>query len=86
MLQRGEVNDFLGFKWTYYNGIKALDGLSATGVAYTKDAVQIGINTISPLKIVEVETANRFHSIGHIESLGAIRTDEKKVIAFKFKI
>lgn len=86
MLQRGEVNDFLGFKWVYFNDIKAVDGLSATGVAYTRDSVQIGINTISPLKIVEVETANRFHSIGHIESLGAIRTNEKLVVAFKFKI
>lgn len=86
MLQRGELNDFLGFKWVHYEGIKAKDGLTATGVAYTKQAVELGKNTISPLKIVEVETQNRFHSIGHIEALGAVRVDEKRVVAFKFKV
>ena len=86
MLQRGEISNFLGFNWVHYEGITAADGLSATGVAYTKSAVEVGINSISPLKIVEVETANRFHSIGHIESVGAVRTNELKVVAFKFKI
>ena len=86
MLQRGEISNFLGFNWVHYEGITAADGLSATGVAYTKSAVEVGINSISPLKIVEVETANRFHSIGHIESVGAVRTDEKRVVAFKFKV
>lgn len=66
--------------------IKAADGLSATGVAYTRQAVEVGMNTISPLKIVEVETQNRFHSIGHIESIGAMRVSEQRVVAFKFKI
>ena len=86
MLQRGEISNFLGFNWVHYEGITAADNLSATGVAYTRTAVEIGVNSISPLKIVEVETANRFHSIGHIESVGAVRTDEKKVVAFKFKV
>ncbi|ELW77063.1 hypothetical protein ACINWC743_A0636 [Acinetobacter sp. WC-743] len=44
------------------------------------------MNTISPLKIVEVETQNRFHSIGHIESIGAMRVSEQRVVAFKFKV
>lgn len=35
---------------------KSTDGLSATGVAYVRSAVEVGINSISPLKIVEVET------------------------------
>lgn len=86
LLQRGEVSNFLGFQWVHYEGIRAADGLSATGVAYTKSAVEVGINSISPLKIVEVETANRFHSIGHVEAIGAARSDEKKVVAFKFKV
>lgn len=86
MLQRGELNDFLGFKWVHYEGIKSTDGKTGLGVAYTKQAVEFGANTISPLKIVEVETQNRFHSIGHIEALGAVRVDEKRVVAFKFKI
>ena len=86
LLQRGEISNFLGFQWVHYEGIKDASGTSATGVAYTRSAVEVGINSISPLKIVEVETANRFHSIGHIESVGAVRTDELKVVAFKFKI
>ena len=86
LLQRGEVSNFLGFQWVHYEGIRAADGLSATGVAYTKSAVEVGINSISPLKIVEVETANRFHSIGHVEAIGAARSDEKKIVAFKFKV
>lgn len=86
MLQRGEVSNFLGFNWVHYEGIKAVDGLSATGVAYTRSAVEIGMNTISPLKIVEVETQNRFNSIGHVEAIGAVRVDEKRVVAFKFKV
>ena len=86
MLQKGEISNFLGFNWVHYEGIKSTDGLSATGVAYTKSAVEVGINSISPLKIVEVEAQNRFHSIGHIEAIGAVRTSEKAVVAFKFKI
>jgi len=86
MLQRGEVSNFLGFNWVHYEGIKAVDGLSATGVAYTRSAVEVGMNSISPLKIVEVETQNRFNSIGHVEAIGAVRTDEKRVVAFKFKV
>ena len=86
MLQRGEISNFLGFQWVHYEGIRAADGLSATGVAYTKSAVEVATNSISPLKIVEVETANRFHSIGHVEAIGAVRSDEKKVVAFKFKV
>ena len=86
MLQRGEISNFLGFNWVHYEGIRAADGLSATGVAYTKSAVEVATNSISPLKIVEVETANRFHSIGHVEAIGAARSDEKKVVAFKFKV
>ena len=86
MLQRGEINNFLGFNWVHYEGIRSADGLSATGVAYTKSAVEVATNSISPLKIVEVETANRFHSIGHVEAIGAVRSDEKKVVAFKFKL
>ena len=86
MLQRGEISNFLGFNWVHYEGIRSVDGLSATGVAYTKSAVEVATNSISPLKIVEVETANRFHSIGHVEAIGAVRSDEKKVVAFKFKL
>ena len=87
MLQKGEINQsFLGFKWVHYEGIKDASGESATGVAYTRSAVEVGINSISPLKIVEVETQNRFHSIGHVDALGAVRTDEKRVVAFKFKV
>lgn len=86
MLQKGEISNFLGFNFVHYEGVKAADGLSATGVAYTKSAVEVGINSISPLKIVEVETANRYNSIGHIEALGAVRTDEKRVVAFKYKV
>lgn len=85
MLQRGEINDFLGFKWVQYNGIKDNASGIVTGVAYTRSALQYASNTISPLKIVEVETQNRFHSIGHIDAQAAIRTDEKRVVAFKFK-
>lgn len=86
MLQRGELNDFLGFKWVHYEGIKSADGKTGLGVAYTKQAVEFGANSISPLKIVEIETHNRFHSIGHIEALGAVRVDEKRIVAFKFKM
>lgn len=86
MLQKGEVSNFLGFNWVHYEGIKDVSGTSATGVAYTRSAVEVGINNISPLKIVEVETANRYHSIGHIEAIGGVRTDEKRVVAFKFKV
>lgn len=86
MLQKGTVSSFLGFTWVHTEQIKAADGLSATGVAYTRSSVEVGINSISPLKIVEIETANRYHSIGHIEAIGAVRTDEKRVVAFKFKI
>lgn len=86
MLQRGEISNFLGFNWVHYEGIRSTDGLSATGLAYTKSAVEVATNSISPLKIVEVETANRFHSIGHVEAIGAVRSDEKKVVAFKFKL
>lgn len=86
MLQKGDVSNFLGFNWVHTEQIKAADGLSATGVAYTRSSVEVGINSISPLKIVEVETQNRFHSIGHVEAIGAVRTDEKRVVAFKFKI
>lgn len=86
MLQRGEVTSFLGFNFIHYEGITAADGVSATGVAYTRSSVEVGVNTISPLKIVEVETANRYHSVGELRSIGAVRTDEKKVVAFKFKI
>lgn len=86
MLQRGEISNFLGFNWVHYEGIRAADGLSATGVAYVRSAVEVATNSISPLKIVEVETANRFHSIGHVEAIGAVRSDEKKVVAFKFKV
>lgn len=86
MLQKGEVSNFLGFQFIHYEGIKDVSGTSATGVAYTRSAVEVGINSISPLKIVEVETANRFHSIGHIEAIGAVRTDEKRVVAFKFSV
>ena len=86
MLQKGDVSNFLGFNWVHTEQIKAADGLSATGVAYTRSSVEVGINSISPLKIVEIETANRYHSIGHIEAIGAVRTDEKRVVAFKFKV
>ncbi|MCL6248410.1 phage capsid protein [Acinetobacter sp. ANC 4945] len=86
MLQRGEISNFLGFNWVHYEGIRAADGLSATGVAYVRSAVEVATNSISPLKIVEVETANRFHSIGHVEAIGAVRSDEKKVVAFNFKV
>ena len=86
MLQKGDVSNFLGFNWVHTEQIKAADGLSATGVAYTRSSVEVGINSISPLKIVEIETANRYHSIGHIEAIGAVRTDEKRVVAFKFKM
>lgn len=86
MLQKGEVSNFLGFNWVHYEGIKAADGLSATGVAYTRSAVEVGINTISPMDINQVETLNRSLSIGHIEAIGAVRTDEKRVVAFKFKV
>lgn len=86
MLQKGEVSNFLGFNWVHYEGIKDASGTSATGVAYTRSAVEVGINSISPLKIVEVETQNRFHSIGHVDALGAVRTDEKRVVAFKFAV
>ena len=86
MLQKGQVSDFLAMKWVHAEFIKAGDGASATGIAYTRSALEIGINTISPLKIVEVEDANRYHSIGEIKSLGAVRTDEKRVVVFKFKI
>ena len=86
MLQKGEVSNFLGLNWTHYEGIKAADGLSATGVAYTRSAVEVGINTISPMDINQVETLNRSLSIGHIEAIGAVRTDEKRVVAFKFKV
>lgn len=85
MLQRGEISNFLGFQWVHYEGIKSEDGLSATGVAYTRSAVEVGINSISLLKIVEVETANRFHSIGHVDAIGGVRTSEKNVVEFKFK-
>lgn len=85
MLQKGDISNFLGFNWVHTEQIKAADGLSATGVAYTRSSVEVGINSISPLKIVEIETANRYHSIGHIEAIGAVRTDEKRVVAFKFK-
>lgn len=86
LLQRGEISNFLGFQWVHYEGIKDASGTSATGVAYTRSAVEVGINSISPLKIVEVETQNRFHSIGHVDALGAVRTSEKAVVAFKFKV
>lgn len=86
MLQKGEVSNFLGLNWTHYEGIKAADGLSATGVAYTRSAVEVGINTISPMDINQVEHLNRSLSIGHIEAIGAVRTDEKRVVAFKFKV
>ena len=86
MLQKGDVSNFLGFNWVHTEQIKTADGLSATGVAYTRSSVEVGINSISPLKIVEIETANRYHSIGHVEAIGAVRTDEKRVVAFKFKI
>lgn len=86
MLQRGEISNFLGFNWIHFEGIKAGDGLSATGVAYTRPAVEIATNTISPLKMVEVETQNRFISIGHIEAVGAVRVSEERVVAFKFKV
>lgn len=86
MLQRGEISNFLGFNWVHTEIIKDVSGTSATGVAYTRSAVEVGINNISPLKIVEVETANRYNSIGHIEAIGAVRTDEKRVVAFKFKV
>lgn len=84
MLQQGQVNDFLGMKWINFNGISA-DGKIGLGVAYTKQAVEFGSNSISPLKIVEVETQNRYHSIGTLDALGAVRVDEKRVVAFKFK-
>lgn len=86
LLQRGEVSNFLGFQWVHYEGIKAVDGLSATGVAYVRSAVEVGTNTIESLDIKQVETLNRSYSIGHIEAIGAVRTDEKRVVAFKFKI
>lgn len=86
MLQRGELNNFLGFNWIHTEMIKSADGLSATGVAYTRQSVEVGMNTISPLKVVEVETQNRFHSIGHIEAIGAMRVSEQRVVAFKFKV
>ncbi len=47
LLQRGEVSNFLGFQWVHYEGIRAADGLSATGVAYTKSAVEVATNSIS---------------------------------------
>lgn len=86
MLQRGEISNFLGFNWVHYEGIKAVDGLSATGVAYTRSSVEVGMNTIEGLAINQVETLNRSYSIGHIEAIGAVRTDEKRVVAFKFKV
>ncbi|WP_180036087.1 MULTISPECIES: phage capsid protein [unclassified Acinetobacter] len=86
MLQNGQISDFLGFKWVMYNGMTSTDGLSATGVAYTRSALQLGMNIVSPLKIVEVETQGRMLSIGEKRATGCVRTDEKKVIAFKFKI
>ena len=86
MLQRGEVSNFLGFNWVHYEGIKDASGTSATGVAYTRSAVEVGVNTISPMDIKQVEHLNRSLSIGHIEAIGAVRTDEKRVVAFKFKV
>lgn len=86
MLQRGEISNFLGFNWVHTESIKSADGLSATGVAYTRSALEIGTNTINPLKMVEVETQNRMISIGHIEAVGAVRVSEERVVAFKFKI
>lgn len=38
------------------------------------------------MDINQVETLNRSLSIGHIEAIGAVRTDEKRVVAFKFKV
>lgn len=86
MLQRGEVSNFLGFNWVHYEGIKDASGTSATGVAYTRSAVEVGVNTISPMDIKQVEHLNRSLSIGHIEAIGGVRTDEKRVVAFKFKV
>lgn len=83
MLQKGEVANFLGFNWVHYEGIaKAGKGL---GVAYTSDACVFGSQVHSPLKIAEVEGMNRMQSIGHIDGFGAVRADEKRVVAFKFK-
>lgn len=83
MLQRGEVSNFLGFNWVHYEGIaKAGKGL---GVAYTSEACVFGSQVHSPLKIAELEGNNRMQSIGHIDGFGAVRADEKRVVAFKFK-
>lgn len=86
LLQNGDITDFLGFRWIPYNGIKAKDATVATGVAYVSSALQFGANQISPLKMAELESENRTQSLGEITSYGAIRTDEKKVVAFKFAV
>lgn len=87
MLQRGEINTFLGFKWVPYQKIKATPASTyATGVAYTSKALKFGSASISPLKVVEREDKNRTISIGHIDSYGCVRTDEKRVVAFTFSV
>lgn len=83
MLQRGEISNFLGFEWVHYEGIK-VDEVKALGVAFTRNGIHFGDQAISPLKIEEVELKNRANSIGYIDAYGAVRSDEKRVVAFKF--
>lgn len=86
-LADGTIKDFMGMNWIKYQGIQA--GKSATkalGVAYTSDALQYGSNVVSPFKMVEREDWGRALSLGEKRATGCVRTDEKKVVAFKFKV
>lgn len=86
-LADGTIKDFMGMNWIKYQGIQSnKSAVKALGVAYTSDALQYGSNIVSPFKIVEREDWGRALSLGEKRATGCVRTDEKKVVAFKFKV
>ena len=91
MLQSGEISGkWLGFTWIHYEGPSGSYANGAGGateartVAYAKSGARFGEATIVPIGINERYDLAHVHQISSIESYGAGRTNELKVIGIDF--
>ncbi len=83
MLQKGEITDWMGFKWIPYEKLNVSGGVYST-VAYTGDAIHFG-NGYEEGMVSRRPDKQDAWQVSMAASYGAGRQDEKKVVQIDFQ-
>lgn len=83
MLQKGDMADWMGFKWIPYEALNLSGGVYST-VAYTADAVHFG-RGFEEGKVSPRPDKQDAWQVSMAASYGAGRQDEKKVVQIDFQ-